>query len=179
MKKPLNTYTSADIKTEDDLQIWAVAYLKKNYPHSVISGNFFQGSKQNRPAAMKAKAMGQTPGMPDLLILAGNYYYGFLGIELKVSPGKAVLKRGGISTTDHVMRQAAILARINRDGGLGIFSEGIEQTRFLIDWYMESGTALDAPAPPTKIHRITYPSPCLEGRYTGKVLDGIVYSVKM
>ena len=80
--------TDIYVGKEDQLQITCAYFLRMKYPelkwfHSPNGGN------RNKDEARKFKAMGVSPGVPDILIPHPKNGYNGLAIELKVKPNTA------------------------------------------------------------------------------------------
>ena len=73
--------------SEDQLQKQVATYLTLKHPH-VLWFHAPNGGSRNLFEAVKLKAMGVKPGVPDIMILSRKLGYYGLSIELKVGKNK-------------------------------------------------------------------------------------------
>ena len=117
--------TQAKLPTEDQINKQVVAYLRyKNLPfnHSPNEG------KRSPQLANYLKAMGMSPGFPDLFIYKPCGQYHGLAIELKRDKG------GRLSPA-----QAEWLDRLNAEGYRAVCCKGYDAAISAIEEYLKEG----------------------------------------
>lgn len=124
-------------KREESLQIAIAAYIKLQYP-DVIFTSESSGLRLTIGQAVKAKKLRSDGKLPDMIILEPNYKYRGLILELK-KEGERVIKKNGEYATPHIKEQAKILHRLRDKGYFAEFGVGFDDTRRMIDAYMEIG----------------------------------------
>ena len=77
---------------EQAAQIQVVRWLRQYHPEILFTSPAAAGERLSLPKAMRVKAMGYTPGTPDLLILERAGLFGALFIEMKRAKGGQVSK---------------------------------------------------------------------------------------
>jgi len=118
------------------LQKQICEYLNIQYPDVLFLSDTVANLKLTIPQKVRNKSI-QKPGFktPDLLILEPNGNYAGLFIELKVeSPFK---KDGLLRKDEHLEGQQKAIDKLLQKGYYACFSWGFDQTRRLIDRYMQ------------------------------------------
>jgi hypothetical protein len=122
---------------EYNIQKQISAYLSIQYTKVLFLSDTVANIHLSFAQASRNKAI-QKDGFscPDLLVLHPNEFYKGLFIELKVkSPYK---KNGELLKSDHLDNQQRAITELSRLGYYACFSVGFEQTKKIIDDYMNN-----------------------------------------
>ena len=125
--------------SEESLQISVSKYLKLAYPKVMFTA---EGSGINLTIGQALKCAKQRSGrgLPDMLILKTNDLYAGLFIELKTkSPFQknGTLYGHGCKSGEHLREQQDKIDRLREEGYCACFCVGFDQTKKIIDDYME------------------------------------------
>lgn len=122
------------MKKEESLQIAVSNYLKLQYPEVIFTSEA-SGLKLTIGQAVKAKKMRSSSGLPDMIILEPNRFWGGLCLELKSkSPFK---KNGQLKADKHLEEQEQLLRKLNIEKNFAAcFVHGLDHAKKVIDGYM-------------------------------------------
>jgi hypothetical protein len=120
---------------EYELQKQICRYISLQYNETLFLSDTVASVALTKMQGVRNKAI-QKQGFktPDLIILEPKGKYHGLCIELKIkSPFK---KNGELLKSEHLEGQQKSIFNLHKKGYFAKFSWGFEQTRDLIDWYM-------------------------------------------
>lgn len=130
------------MKKEEKLQTQVAKYLKLQYPN-VLFMTSASGVKLTMGQAVTLKAH-QNPakGWPDIYIMQvskkeGKVLAG-LFIELKSDSARLFKKDGTLVRNEHLETQNNVHHLLRKRGYFAVFSQGFEETKKLIDWYLNA-----------------------------------------
>jgi hypothetical protein len=118
-------------------------YLKYQYP-GVLYHFDYAGLGLSKAQSGKMKAIQGDRGYPDLFIIKVSYknpdthsgiYHG-LFIELKADGEKIYKMDGKTPVSEHITEQIKMIERLNKEGYYASFAIGLDNTKKLIDWYL-------------------------------------------
>jgi hypothetical protein len=129
-------------KKEEKLQTQVARYLKVQYPN-VLFMSSASGLKLNMGQA-KVFISHQNPskGWPDLMIMQpmkkdGKVLAG-LFLELKADDVRLFKKDGTLYSNEHLETQDSVHKMLRERGYFTVFSQGFDNTKNLIDWYLNN-----------------------------------------
>lgn len=127
---------------EQKLQNQISDYLKMQYPKVMfmISPSGFNNGQRN--GAMLKRQQNPTKGWPDIYIMQvskkeGKVLAG-LFIELKSDTARVFKKDGTLVRNEHLEIQNNVHHLLRKRGYFAVFSQGFEETKKLIDWYLNA-----------------------------------------
>lgn len=122
------------MKKEESLQLAICNYLRHQYPKVIFTCDLSSGMKLSIGQAVRASKMKSSRGLPDLMIFEPNKHYNGLFLELKSkTPYK---KNGELLSDQHLREQLNILKRLIDNGYKAMFSFGFDETKDIIDQYL-------------------------------------------
>lgn len=124
--------------TEYDLHKSLAEYLRLQYP-AVIFISHMAGVRLPVGLATKMAALQSGRGFPDLYLLEPRLHYHGATFELKTSRDEIFRRNGELRQERHIQEQAAMLEELNRRGYFATWGPGFDETRALIDVYLNSG----------------------------------------
>lgn len=123
--------------SEAYLQISCIKYLNTAYKSVIYSSNVNAAIPlKNRYISKRAKELGNTKGMPDLMIFKANKGYNGLFIEFKAPKFKIYKKDGNLVKSEHLKFQFEIHERLRKEGYFVDVIQNLDKFIELIDWYM-------------------------------------------
>lgn len=120
------------MKPERRLQLQVSEFLKMQYPDVIFWSND-SGEKKPMGLAVLNKRMRSGSKIPDLWISEARGGFFGLYIELKT---ESPLRKNGLPKSEHVIRQAEMIDRLNERGYMACFGVGLESTMATIRMYL-------------------------------------------
>lgn len=122
--------------SEASLHQLVVTWLKYHHPAIIFRTDFSAGVKMTIGQAVKHKSLQHSRAFPDLQILKPNRGYHGLFLELKKT-GTRISKRDGSYSSDHLLEQAAMLAKLKSLGYCASFAVGFDEAVEIINDYLK------------------------------------------
>jgi hypothetical protein len=123
-------------KSEESLQISISSYIKLQYPEVIFTSES-SGLRLTKGQAVKAKKQRSERGLPDLMIFEPRSGYHGLLIELKREGQTPFKKNGELRAGEHLREQVEVLKRLSKKGYAACFCVGFDETKKMIDFYMQ------------------------------------------
>lgn len=127
--------------SEGELHEMVCDYLRYSYPEALFHSDFGSGLKMTYPQAVRQRKIQKMRAWPDILIPEPRGGYHGLFLELKREGEKVTLKDGVTPVaSEHIREQTEVLGMLSERGYRATFSIGFDQSRGIIDEYLNLGT---------------------------------------
>lgn len=130
-----NFEDKATTMSEKTLHRAVCDYIKYQYPGILFNSDMSGAMRLTIGQAVQIKALRSNRGYPDIVIYEPRGIYHGLFIELK-KDGEKLYKKNGECATEHILEQAACIARLNAKGYKACFAIGANSAIEIIDQYL-------------------------------------------